>query len=479
VVEGTLAGAKTMFDCPVDLQLFGPGDPEEQTRLMGRMRSDGLPIGIARERLKDRQREEKKRAQEAAKAARAQRMGQPSRKNLGASDSALQESATGRSAVTNASIGELIDLSTSFDPRDASRVVEEFGVHEEDLAKMPMADAPEGLKATLYPHQLQGLAWMLDKESPKLPARGSSDIVQLWKHERNAYKNIATNYSTTTPPQLASGGILADDMGLGKTVQVISLLLADSQPKTPQSSKATLIISPLGVMSNWRDQIAEHVEEDKALRVLIYHGSVKKEAKKLKDYDVVITTYGALASEFAQIDELNKKNKGNPLQRRTATQGLFSFRWRRVVLDEGHTIRSPHTKSSRAACHLEADSRWTLTGTPIVNSLKDLYSQVRFLGISGGLESFAVFNSVLIRPMKANNASANVVLQALMGTLCLRRRKNMGFVNLNLPPMTSRLVQIKFWPHEQKKYEMVMYALHPLSPFLATSQPAILTRFSI
>ena len=100
---------------------------------------------------------------------------------------------------------------------------------------------------------------MLDKESPKLPASGTKDVVQLWRrhtHIPNAFTNIATSFSIQNPA-LASGGILADDMGLGKTIQTISLVMADRalNLRAKDSSGATLILAPVSVMSNWSTQM--------------------------------------------------------------------------------------------------------------------------------------------------------------------------------------------------------------------------------
>lgn len=127
-------------------------------------------------------------------------------------------------------------------------------------------------------------------------------------------------------------------MGLGKTLQVISLILTGG-PGT------TLIIAPVSVMSNWEQQIKRHVLPENVPKVLIYHGPDRRSAK-LTDYDVVVSSYGTLTSEA---------NGGN----------LFQVNWRRVVLDEGHTIRNAKTKAAVAACALNAQSRWVLTGTPM------------------------------------------------------------------------------------------------------------------
>ncbi|KAJ5165354.1 Zinc finger RING-type [Penicillium coprophilum] len=445
IIEGILTGPIGDFTCPVDLKLFGSRDPIKRSDLKQRMQKDKLPVRQLNELEREERKAEKeaeKQQKEAAKKARAMALGKAASQWQANQNSeyANLSTATGLGGEQNESLEELLNQSSTFNPRDIGQVVETFGQKESDLVNLPMVDTPAGLSTQLLPYQRQGLAWMIKQESPSLPTRASDDIVQLWKRKDNEFLNVATNYATATEPTLASGGILADDMGLGKTIQIISLILANAKPLTASSSKTTLIVAPVGVMSNWRNQIQDHAHKETAPSVLIYHGSGKKEAANLGKYDVVITSYGALALDF------------NPNSKKAPAKGIFSLHWRRVVLDEGHTIRNPSSKASLAACGLQADSRWTLTGTPIINTLKDLYAQIRFLKFSGGLEDLGVFNSVLIRPLTAGEPEARLLLEALMGTICLRRRKDMGFINLKLPEMTSRVIRIKFNAHEQEKY---------------------------
>ncbi|KAJ5851115.1 hypothetical protein N7455_010971 [Penicillium solitum] len=445
IIEGTLTGAIGDFWCPVDLKLFGTRDPTRRSNLKQRMQNDKLPVRQLNELEREERKAEKateKQLKEAAKQARAMALGKAATQWQANQNSeyANLSTPTGLGGEQNESLEELLNQSSTFNPRDIGQVVETFGQKESDLVNMPMVDTPPGLSTQLLPYQRQGLAWMIKQESPSLPAKGSDDIVQLWKRTNTEFLNVATNYATATEPALASGGILADDMGLGKTIQIISLILANAKPLTAGSSKTTLIIAPVGVMSNWRNQIQDHAHKETAPSVLIYHGSGKKEAANLAKYDVVITSYGALALDF------------NPNANKPPVKGIFSLHWRRVVLDEGHTIRNPSSKASLAACGLRADSRWTLTGTPIINTLKDLYAQIRFLKFSGGLEDLGIFNSVLIRPLTAGEPEARLLLEALMSTICLRRRKDMSFINLKLPEMTSRIIRIKFNAHEQEKY---------------------------
>jgi hypothetical protein len=94
----------------------------------------------------------------------------------------------------------------------------------------------------------------------------------------------------------------------------------------------------------------------------MYHGS-QRDADALLSADVVLTTYGVCAAEFAA-----KKNSR-----------LFTTQWRRIVLDEAHCIRNEGTAQAKAAMALRADGRWCLTGTPVHNSINDLLQLFQFI----------------------------------------------------------------------------------------------------
>ena len=463
LVEAVTTGPKDYYDCPIQLNLFGTSDPIERSLLMAQMRTSKLPVADARRseqqertREKERQRLEKekhreavRRAKELAKAAARGQWDTSGQWNTSGQWSAGMSQGDG----SMKSLENIVEESERFTGRqNFDQLVEKLGFKEDDLANMSMAEQPRGLLTKLLPYQRQGLRWMLDKESPVMPAVGKKETVQLWKRsdvDPRMITNIATNFSLKSQlPELASGGILADDMGLGKTIQIISLIMS-GQTAVHGTSKATLILAPMSVMSNWSDQINKHIDNKHSLRVLIHHGQGKAllTPSTIAEYDVVITTYETVMAEYWE-----KSAKPNPVPRK---QGLFSISWRRVVLDEGHIIRNPAAKKSIAACSLLAKSRWVLTGTPIVNSLKDLYSVIKFLRLSGGLDSFEIFNRALIRPVNQGAEAGSALLQMLMRSICLRRKKEMKFVNLNLPELSEYIHKVSFWEHEKEKYNLL------------------------
>ncbi|USP79733.1 Putative SWI/SNF-related matrix-associated actin-dependent regulator of chromatin subfamily A member 3-like 1 [Curvularia clavata] len=452
LIEAQLTGEKGYYECPIELHLYGTDDPVMRQELMSKMKKDRLPVGQASERQR---REAAARKEQERRAKGASKKGKKGIQPLQDTENSMAEYAAnlaqGDPSMTGPSLEDIISGSERFNPRNMDEIVEEFGVKEEDLAAMPQAPQPEALLTELHPFQLQGLQWMLDKESPKLPSPGTQDTVQLWRphtHISNVYTNVATSFSTKKPA-LASGGILADDMGLGKTIQTISLIVADRAlgRGAKDASGATLILAPVSVMSNWSTQMKNHIKPEHALRIMFWHGQRKEPItpQTINNYDVVISTYESISSDWYS-------QKSTALPRKA---GPFSVKWRRVILDEGHNIRNPKAKKTIAISNLMAQSRWTLTGTPIINNLKDLYSQVRFLRLSGGLDSFEVFHSAIMRPVMQGDARGQKSLQMLMSDICLRRKKEMGFIDLRLPQLYEYVHKVKLHAHEQEKYNVL------------------------
>ncbi|KAJ0162501.1 Helicase-like transcription factor [Colletotrichum tanaceti] len=418
-IEAVLTGEKGMFDCPIRLHIYGTSNPINRLALEEKLKRDKL---IKAGELK------KTRAEAEAQ-----------RKVLGIKGSQSTIGLDGGTAEPEVSLEELAQASQTVQDQHRGDAIKSFVVDEDFLTKMAMAEQPAVLESTLLPYQLQGLAWMAAKENPQLPTKGSQESIQLWKWDqrgRGMY-NLATNFLVSTPPKLLSGGILADEMGLGKTLQVISLILTGGPGPT-------LIVAPVSVMSNWEQQIRRHVKQEHLPKIFTYHGNNKATKSELARYQVVITSYNKLATEGGK-DKIE-----------TPLGPLMATDWRRVVLDEGHVIRNAKTKAAVAARRLKAQSRWVLTGTPIINNIKDFQSLLQFLSITGGVEQPAIFTTVISRPLAQGNGTAETLLQLLMRDLCLRRKKDMKFVDLKLPPKKEYVHRIAFRPDEKNKYEALL-----------------------
>ncbi|GAW05450.1 snf2 family [Lentinula edodes] len=222
----------------------------------------------------------------------------------------------------------------------------------EDILSLPVYDKSPGvatgqLKVNLLKHQKQAIKWCLEHEYPALPKKEGDRPVQFWQLRRNGtktfYMNLATNTPQEAPPTLGKGALFADAMGLGKTLTMISLIIA-TKPDVPKNfSNATLVVVPLSVLSNWEKQIQDHCVGG-TLTYCSYYGAQRAQlgAQALASHDVVFTTYQTVAGEHdhPRTQPANKKKK--------AEKALFGVRWKRVILDEGHSIRNPKAKMSQA-----------------------------------------------------------------------------------------------------------------------------------
>lgn len=157
------------------------------------------------------------------------------------------------------------------------------------------------------------------------------------------------------------GGILADDMGLGKTIQVISFL---SGMYDSELVKHTLLIMPTSLITNWTKEFAKWTP---GMRVKEFHGTSKGErsrnlGKVQRRGGVIITTYTMLMNNWQQLSLYNGKE----------------FTWDYVILDEAHKIKTTTTKTAKSAYAIPSKQRVLLTGTPVQNNLKEMWSLFDF-----------------------------------------------------------------------------------------------------
>ena len=195
------------------------------------------------------------------------------------------------------------------------------------------------------------------------------------------------------------GGILADDMGLGKTLQAISLMV--SRPSSDMDAKSTLIVAPVSLMHQWKREIGRMLRPGRHQRsVYIMHGQSRGASRfeHLKAYDVVLTTYGTLASELKRKRKAEEM-EDNGLNARSLRNQMpilgRSSKWYRVILDEAQCIKNRSSKSALACCAIRATHRWCMTGTPMMNNVGELHSLLKFLRIRpyNALERFNAVSS--------------------------------------------------------------------------------------
>jgi superfamily II DNA or RNA helicase len=221
------------------------------------------------------------------------------------------------------------------------------------------------------------------------------------------------------------GGILADDMGLGKTLQTLSLLQREKENGEAQPS---LVVMPTSLIYNW---VAEARRFTPSLRILIHTGAQRNvDPKYFALNDVVLTTYGLVRQD---VDMLGK------------------FPWHYLILDESQMIKNPGSKTARAVKELMAKHRLSLTGTPVENTLMDLWSQMTFLN-PGLLGSETFFRDFYIQPIeKFRDVDRTEKLRKLIHPFILRRTKTQ--VATELPPKVEQVHFCEMTEGQKKLYE--------------------------
>ncbi|CAN3376772.1 hypothetical protein DIURU_001552 [Diutina rugosa] len=316
-------------------------------------------------------------------------------------------------------------------------------------------DSEEGLEVTpkemnvsLLKHQRKGLTWMLRMEKA-----------------RN------------------QGGILADDMGLGKTIQAIALI-ARNKPDAKVACKTTLIIAPVSLLRQWSEEIKQKIRVEHSISVGIFHGNTRKSLSsfaRFKRYDVILTSYSTLQNEFKRhyAAELSKaKEEGQASSwlpsRSDNLNGTRKYEspffgsgktFFRIILDEAQYIKNKNTIQSRAVASLKGSYRFCLSGTPMQNSIDELYPILRFLGIRPYCFEDK-FRVDIALPLKSRNRqyddydreSSMKRLRALLAAILLRRTKTStidGKPILELPKKHLNRLDVQLEKEESEFYKRV------------------------
>ena len=247
------------------------------------------------------------------------------------------------------------------------------------------------------------------------------------------YQIIGFNWLTALD-EYGIGGILADDMGLGKTIQILSVIA--TYIENNNNPKPTLIVCPSSLSLNWQSEINKFTS---GISSLVIHGTLEERQKQIKeilDYKVIITSYELLKRD---IEEYKK----------------YDYEFKYIVADEAQYIKNNNTQNAKTIKEIKAETKYALTGTPIENSLAELWSIFDFI-MPGYLFSYKKFKELYETPIiKDNDQEAMKKLKRLINPFVLRRTKKE--VLTELPDKTVTVLNSQM-TEEQKEIYMAYLA---------------------
>ncbi|MBN2349713.1 MAG: DEAD/DEAH box helicase [Bacteroidales bacterium] len=314
---------------------------------------------------------------------------------------------------------------------------------------------------------------VLDKQHYTLISKNLDGISNSYKEKLKNWFSGSTNQEISIPQKITAtlrnyqvegfrwmynlysngfGGCLADDMGLGKTLQTITIVqqvideMVNSSDKREttgvvqqlsifdlpgQSNQApvlsSLVIVPTSLVFNWVNEINKFAPQ---IKVVPYVGSTRRELMEYTlEADIIITSYGIVRNDLAKF-----------------LQHKFLY----LVLDESQMIKNPASKTYQAVTQLESEYKLVLTGTPIENSLIDLWAQLNFLN-PGLLGNLNFFKKEFVTPIeKLSDEEKKEKLQTLIHPFVLRRTKE--FVARDLPPVSQQVVLCEMDEYQEQYY---------------------------
>ncbi|MGD0755301.1 MAG: DEAD/DEAH box helicase [Bacteroidales bacterium] len=274
--------------------------------------------------------------------------------------------------------------------------------------QIPVLQHPVGLKCTMRKYQSDGLNWL--------------------------------NFLQTA----GLGGCLADDMGLGKTIQTLALLQYNRENflseikygnetelnlfETSGSKLTSLIIIPASLIYNWENEIKRFVPD---MNVYSYKGNQRKKSTfYFQNFDIILSSYHTIRQDIELIS---------------------SFCFHYIILDESQVIKNPASMLYRTVTRLKSEFKLVLTGTPVENSLTDLWTQLNFVN-PGLLGDLTFFRREFAKPIeKMGDDEKELKLRKIIQPFILRRTKEM--VAQDLPPVTEQTVFCDMTDEQFKVYD--------------------------
>ncbi len=274
--------------------------------------------------------------------------------------------------------------------------------------QIPLLEPPSGLRCKMRQYQAEGLNWLIFLQNAGL------------------------------------GGCLADDMGLGKTIQALAMLQHNRENVAPvlkntihteltlfndhETKLTSLLIVPASLIYNWENEIRRFVPD---MKVCSYKGNLRKKSTSyFHNFDIILSSYHTVRQDIDLI-------------------GSFYFHY--IILDESQVIKNPASMLYKTVIHLKSDFKLVLTGTPVENSLTDLWTQLNFVN-PGLLGDLSFFRREFAKPIeKMGDDEKEVKLRTIIHPFILRRTKDM--VAGDLPPVTEQTVFCDMTDEQFKLYD--------------------------
>jgi superfamily II DNA or RNA helicase len=257
-------------------------------------------------------------------------------------------------------------------------------------------------------------------EEPKLPERLEKIARPYQKEGIGWLQYLAKNHF---------GGVLADEMGLGKTLQTLAFL--ELRRKESKTKLPSLVLCPTSLVMNWMDEGKKFAP---SLKMLALHGAGRKSLlSKIPEYDLVVTSYALLRRDIAEYEKLEFDS---------------------VVLDEAQSIKNRSSQTAVSVKKLTCDHRLVLTGTPLENSLLDLWSIYDFL-MPGYLGTATDFRDRYEIPVaKLGDEKAQQRLRQRVRPFLLRRTK--AEVARDLPAKIEQVSWCELTEEQKGVYRQIL-----------------------
>ncbi|MCR1898554.1 DEAD/DEAH box helicase [Irregularibacter muris] len=247
-----------------------------------------------------------------------------------------------------------------------------------------------------------------------------------------SFENILRPYQITgfkwlkTLAEYKMGGILADDMGLGKTIQILALLLSEKEEK---GRKPSLVVAPTSLVYNWMAEVEKFAPQLKTLVIAGNKEERQQNIDALSEYDLIVTSY--------------------PLIRRDI-ECYQGKKFRCCILDEAQHIKNPSSQNATSVKEITAENYFSLTGTPIENSLTELWSIFDFI-MPGYLLTHGRFVKKYERSIiKEENKEALKQLKKQIAPFILRRMKKE--VLMELPDKIENKLMVELTKEQKLIY---------------------------